>query len=237
MPLTALVGRDRDVELACETLRRADVRLLTLAGAGGVGKTRLAIAVANALSGDFSGGVGFVSLASVRDPDLVESTLAEALGVRDHAGRSLAQSLQLALDTSEVLLVLDNFEQVAAAAPAIANLVATAPRLKVLVTSRERLRISGEREFVVAPLEVPRGAVRTDPAALAALAENPAIALFVERVGGAARFRAWCRRRRHRRGDLPPSGRLAAGIGAGGGPGQAAVALGPLDRLERVCRC
>ena len=178
VPPTPLLGRSREVGAACKHLR-AQGRLLTLTGVGGVGKTHLALEVAARLRADFALGSWFVDLAPVRDPELVAAQIARALGVRESGGRALVAHLADELRGRHLLLVLDNFEQVVAAAPLVARLLAAAPRLKVLVTSREALRIRGEKEHLVPPLAVP------DPRhlpALDALRAAPAIALFVERA-------------------------------------------------------
>ena len=179
VPPTALVGRDEEVEHIGRLVRREDVRLLTLTGPGGTGKSRLAVEVAAGLQDMFRGSVFFVSLAPISDPTLVTPTIAEALGIRDGAGLTPADRLVETLQGRPVLLVLDNFEQVVEAAGQVADLLASCPQLKVLVTSREVLRVRAEHEFAVPPLALP------DPAhlpALAALARFSSVALFVERV-------------------------------------------------------
>ncbi|MFL5807405.1 MAG: ATP-binding protein [Roseiflexaceae bacterium] len=155
------------------------VRLVTLSGPGGVGKTRLALALAAALQDAFADGVWFVGLASIRAPDLVLAAIAQVLGVKENGGQPLIETLKIFLHEKQSLLVLDNFEQVEAAAPLIAALLASAPRLKALVTSRALLHLSGEHEFAVSPLAVPD--LRRLPTA-DALAQYAAVELFVQRV-------------------------------------------------------
>jgi predicted ATPase/transcriptional regulator with XRE-family HTH domain len=178
-PSTSLVSRTHEIGAICALLRRPDVRLLTLTGTGGIGKTRLAIEVATELQSDFADGVVFVPLATISDPRLVLPTVAQGLQVPEPHGESMLAFLGGYLSAKELLLVLDNFEQVAAAAHDIAVLIAAAPALKVLVTSRAVLHLSAEREFSVPPLEVP-AKVRTAP--LGELRRCPAVALFVERA-------------------------------------------------------
>jgi predicted ATPase/DNA-binding CsgD family transcriptional regulator len=149
--LTTLIGRDQSVAEAVLLLRRDDVRLLTITGPGGIGKTRLAEAVAAAAADEFADGVVFVPLQSVRDPGHVIGTIARSLGLFDGEG-DLEQRLVAHVEGSRLRLLVDTFEQVVDAAPALAALVAASPGLKIVVTSRMRLRVGGEQEFPLAPL-------------------------------------------------------------------------------------
>jgi predicted ATPase/DNA-binding SARP family transcriptional activator len=146
-PPTALIGRRLELTAVEAILRRDDVRLVTLTGAGGTGKTRLALAVAEHLGPEVRGGAGFVDLSAIHDPELILPTIGQVLGVTD------VGELESRLASTSVLLVLDNLEQLAAdAAPLLARLLANAPRLRVLATSRVPLRVSGEHEYSVPPL-------------------------------------------------------------------------------------
>lgn len=182
VPLTPLIGRTRDVALVCAALQRADVRLLNLLGPPGVGKTRLSLQVTFNLRESFRAGVCFVALAPIRDPDLVLAVIARALGVQEAGERPLIETLQAYLRDKHLLLVLDNVEQVVTAAPVITELLAGAPFLKVLSTSRVALHLSHEHEYAVSPLELP-DLLHLPPVEV--LAECPAVALFLARARAA----------------------------------------------------
>src|SRR5215210_5433569 len=179
---TPLLGREREVAEIADLLRHADVRLLTLTGTGGTGKTRLALQSAAELIDEFEDGVFLVALAPISDSELVASTVAGALSVSESAGRALKEDLREYLSTKELLLVLDNFEQEVDAAPLVGELLSGCPGLKVLATSRTLLRIYGEHEYAVSPLELP------DPSHLPpieTLRQYEAIRLFTERARAA----------------------------------------------------
>ena len=177
-----LIGRHVELEEITRRLRAKEVRLLTLTGSGGTGKTRLAVHAAAAVNEHFEGGTFFVPLAAIRDPTLVLATIAKSLGLRTQAGETVGELLSEHLGQKECLLVLDNFEQVVDAAPEIAAILSRTPTLSLLVTSREPLRIAGEHCFPVQALPLPLDLVSTS--ASDAL-ENDAVALFVERARAA----------------------------------------------------
>ncbi len=178
-PTTPLVGRDHEAASVTSLLLREDVRLLTLTGPGGVGKTRLAVEVAGRSRGAFADGIALVSLAPLRDPDLVPSALAETLGVRDAAGQTLRETLEQHLRGRQMLLLLDNFEHLLRAAPVVSDLMVACPELTVLVTSRAPLRLSGEHQFPVPPLPLPDA---DGPVRMEILEQSPAVELFRQRA-------------------------------------------------------
>jgi predicted ATPase/DNA-binding CsgD family transcriptional regulator len=179
VPPTALIGRQQEVRAVCDLLSQPEMRLLTITGTGGAGKTRLALEVARVLGSDFTDGSCFVPLAPISDPGLVIPTIAQALDLEEAGQQSMLSLLQAFLRDKQLLLVVDNFEQVLDAASQVADLLAACPRLKVLVTSRFVLHVRGEQEFVVPPLAVPDPKHLPD---LATLAQYEAVALFIARA-------------------------------------------------------
>lgn len=201
VPPTPLVGREREVEAAQARLLSDRVRLLTMVGLPGVGKTRLALEVAAGLIDHFEQGVFFVELAPIRTPEVIIPTIAKALGLKETANQPLEEDLKSYLADKQALLVLDNFEQVVEGAPYVAGLLVACPWLKVLATSRIALQLRGEKQFVVPPLDLPpdprtdgtlrsaRGQALEPFAALNGgrwnvemLERYSAVALFIERV-------------------------------------------------------
>ncbi len=179
---TGFVGREKEIAAARELLLRSEVRLLTVTGPGGIGKTRLAVEVAGALSQQFSGGVHFVPLSALGDPGLIAAVIVQTLGIRGAAGRSPIELLRERLLNSSggpMLLVLDNFEHLMQAASIVAELLVIGPNLKILATSRAPLHLYGEHEFSVPPLALP-DPLRVPP--VQELSQYPAVALFVQRA-------------------------------------------------------
>ena len=177
-PPTAFIGRKAEIATALALLRRDDVWLVTLSGPGGSGKTRLALEIAFALAPDFADGVFFVDLAPLQNPTLVLPTIAHMLGLQEASGQLLLEEhLYQYLRGKRILLLLDNFEQVVAAAPRLTELHQYAPKLTLLVTSRARLRLRGEKVLPVPPLSLPELGDTVEN-----VAQSEAVALFIERV-------------------------------------------------------
>jgi predicted ATPase len=177
-PLTALIGRGKELDAITALLTQDGVRLVTLTGSGGIGKSRLAIEVGRSMRGVFPDGVTFVSLAAVTDPALVPAAIAGALGVRDTGAELLVDTLVTALQNRTSLIIADNFEQVLGAAPTLTALLSAVPGLSFLVTSRTVLRVLGEHTIKIGPLHLPVD-TRLSPAAAL---ESPSVQLFVERA-------------------------------------------------------
>ena len=184
-PPTPLIGREQEVSQATALLARDEVRLLTLTGVGGVGKTRLAIEVSSLLRTAFSSGVFFVSLAAVTEAELVAGAVAAILGVREQANVPFSSTLGAFLAERNALLVLDNFEQVLVAAPLLSELLAACPQLKILVTSRARLQLRGEQVFPVPLLAVPKEWSPRRGGGITELAKVSSVALFIQRAQAA----------------------------------------------------
>jgi predicted ATPase len=179
-PLTPLVGREQEIAAVCALLLRPEVRLVTLTGTGGVGKTRLAVHVAAEVLADFPDGVFFVSLASLSDPALVLSTIAQILDVKESGARPLSELLTACLRDKHLLLCLDNFEHLLEASPQLTNLLRVCPHLAILVTSRAVLHLQGEHLFPVPPLAVPD--LTGLPLTAETLPDSAAVALFLQRA-------------------------------------------------------
>ena len=179
IPPTPLIGRDEEVTMVARLLHQVEVRLLTLTGPGGVGKTRLALEVAQRSHEVFADGVVFVALAPLRDVALLPSVLAKTLGIKEVAGQALLETLTRHLQDRQMLLVLDNFEHLPTAAPMVGEIVGKCPQLTVLVTSRKPLRLGGERQFPVPPLPLPDTAPQSPADSLEL---SPAVELFRQRA-------------------------------------------------------
>jgi predicted ATPase/class 3 adenylate cyclase len=200
LPVTRgrLIGRDTEVSRACDLLLQEDIGLVTLTGPGGAGKTRVGLQTAAALLNRIDDGVFLVLLAPISDPALVPATIAQALGLRAVADRPVLDVVIEYLRERRVLLLLDNFEQILPAAPAVADLLAACPRLRILVTSRAPLRLRGERELPVPPLALPM----------------PGEDLSVERVGQYAAVTLFVERARETRPDFAITAENASAIAA-----------------------
>lgn len=177
--MTSFVGRMKEQKTICQLLRQNDVRMVTITGPGGVGKTRLALEAARTLVPDFADGIYFVELAPLREAEVIAATLAQTLDIRESGSQSLREALLTKLRDKQMLIFLDNFEHVMDGAKLVTELMATAPQVKVLITSRERLRLYGEHEVSIQPLTVP--AHEGDPA-LSDVHASDAVRLFIQRA-------------------------------------------------------
>jgi predicted ATPase/DNA-binding CsgD family transcriptional regulator len=180
--LSSLLGRESETATLCQLLKQPNVRLVTITGPGGVGKTSLALHVVHELQDAFTDGVFFISLAAIVDSTLIIPTIAHALGVTESPNRLLLDSLKDFLRNKQVLLLLDNFEQIISAAPLLTELLNTCAELRMLVTSREALRLRGEHEFPLEPLKLDGHTISSGDRSANTLMQSPAIALFIQRV-------------------------------------------------------
>jgi predicted ATPase len=184
MPITPLIGREQSVKEVSTLLLRPEVRLLTLTGAGGIGKTRIALQVINEVQQGFADGCYFIPLASITEPDLVPYTIMRFLDAPMRKDLAVSKQLQAHLQAKNALLVLDNFEHLIPATPLVTALLAACPTIKLLITSRVSLHLSGEREIAVPPLALPELGALPELAKLSAV---DSIALFVQRAGAVKR--------------------------------------------------
>ena len=182
VPRTGFVGREREAAATKELLLRQDVRLVTVTGPGGIGKTRLAVEVASGLFEWFSGGIYFFPLSPLNDPSLIASVIVQTLGIREAGGQSPLEILKKNFQDplrAPMLFLMDNFEHLVEAAPTVAELLAMGPNLKILVTSRQALHVYGEHEFPVPPLALPDS---RSASSVERLSQYPAVALFIQRA-------------------------------------------------------
>ncbi|MDQ3130345.1 MAG: helix-turn-helix transcriptional regulator [Acidobacteriota bacterium] len=205
-PPNALVGREKEIAEICSLLRQN--RLVTLTGIGGTGKTRLAQEIALRMLPEFADGVFFVALEAVRNAELIASEFAQLPGVKQASGKSLLERLKNFLQTKQMLIAADNFEQIISAAPFLTELLKAAPNLRILVTSRVRLHLKSEREFIVPPLALPSA---NRQRSFAELSNYEAVKLFERRADGKTEFFADRTKRGNDCGNLPQTRRSAFG--------------------------
>jgi predicted ATPase len=178
--ITPFIGRQKEIKIATELLQQEEIRLMTMTGPGGTGKTRLALQTAESMTDIFKDGVYFIDLAPIREPKSVIASIARTVGLRETGDQSLLDEVKTKLRTKKLLLYLDNFEQVTSATPLVGELLRDCPQLKMLITSREALRLQGEHIFPVPPLSMPGADLKQK--SLEQLIQYEAVQLFINRA-------------------------------------------------------